>query len=88
MSGDAAEVQPDPQQQSGQQAGHQQQQQQAGDDAEGELDSQVTAGEQLGFRRIYLISTYVIGKERLLLAVARRTGRRLLVTHRKLQVLK
>jgi hypothetical protein len=40
------------------------------------------------FRRLYLISTYVIGKERLLLAVAQRTGRRLVVTQRKLDVLR
>lgn len=68
----------------------QQQQQQLGcaDRGDDELDSQVTAGEALGFKRLYLISTYVIGKERLLLAVARRTGKRLFVTHRKLQVLK
>lgn len=68
----------------------QEQQQQQGCDhgAEDEPDSQVTAGEALGFKRLYLISTYVIGKERLLLAVARRTGKRLFVTHRKLQVLR
>jgi hypothetical protein len=40
------------------------------------------------FRRLYLISTYVIGKERLLLATAEATGRRLVVTQRKMDVLR
>jgi len=40
------------------------------------------------WQRIYLISTYVVGKERLLLATAQRTGRRLLVTPRKLRLLR
>jgi DNA ligase-1 len=40
------------------------------------------------FRRLYLISTYVIGKERLLLATSEATGRRLVVTQRKMDVLR
>jgi hypothetical protein len=46
------------------------------------------AQQALGFRRLYMISTYVIGKERLLLAVAACTGRKLLVTQRKLRLLR
>jgi hypothetical protein len=80
-----------------QQAGPEQQQQQqqqevvaaaaaGGDDDD--IEEQQQAQQQLGFRRLYMISTYVIGKERLLLAVAARTGRKLLVTQRKLRLLR
>jgi hypothetical protein len=57
-------------------------------DAEDAAEEAAQAQQQLGFRRLYLISTYVIGKERLLLAVAERTGRKLLVTQRKLRLLR
>lgn len=57
-------------------------------DAEDAAEEAAQAQQQLGFRRLYLISTYVIGKERLLLAVAERTGRKMLVTQRKLRLLR
>jgi hypothetical protein len=57
-------------------------------DAEDAAEEAAQAQQQLGFRRLYLISTYVIGKERLLLAAAERTGRKLLVTQRKLRLLR
>lgn len=62
------------------------QQQQMGQQ-EGDAGCAQCAGRQW-FRRLYLISTYVIGKERLLLAVAARTGHKLVVTQRKLEVLR
>jgi hypothetical protein len=40
------------------------------------------------FRRLYLISTYVIGKERLLLEISARTGLKICVTARKHEVLR
>lgn len=56
--------------------------------ADDDVEEEAQASHQLGFRRLYLISTYVIGKERLLLAVAARTGRQLLVTQKKLRLLR
>lgn len=60
-------------------------------------DSAATGSEQAnatlstqrhGHKRLYLISTYVIGKERILLAVHERLGLRICVTARKLAVLR
>ena len=43
---------------------------------------------QQNIKRIYVISTYVIGKERLLLAVHRKTGCKIGVTQQKMDTLK
>lgn len=43
---------------------------------------------QQGLKRVYVISTYVIGKERLLVAVHRQTGCKIGVTQQKLDTIK
>lgn len=43
---------------------------------------------QQGLKRIYVISTYVIGKERLLVAIHRQTGCKIGVTQQKLDTMK
>lgn len=43
---------------------------------------------QQGLKRMYVISTYVIGKERLLVAVHRQTGCKIGVTQQKLDTMK
>jgi len=83
-----AERQEQQQQQQQQPAADQPQQEMRAVDAEDDEEQVQQAQQQLGFRRLYLISTYVIGKERLLLSVAARTGRKLLVTQRKLRLLR
>ena len=44
--------------------------------------------QQQGLKRVYVISTYVIGKERLLVAVHRQTGCKIGVTQQKLDTMK
>jgi hypothetical protein len=82
----------DQQQQQQQDGDQQQQQQQAGSSKQQwqpvEKLPPFPAAAVGCFRRLYLISTYVIGKERLLLATADATGRRLVVTQRKMDVLR
>jgi hypothetical protein len=100
-TGDEQQQQQQEQEQEQEQQGHQdeQQEQQDRQHQQGpsepplaadfdDAEEQQQAQQQLGFRRLYLISTYVIGKERLLLAVAARTGRKLLVTQKKLRLLR
>lgn len=43
---------------------------------------------QQNIKRIYVISTYVIGKERLLVAVHKKTGHKIGVTQQKMDTLK
>ena len=44
--------------------------------------------QEQGLKRIYVISTYVIGKERLLVAVHKSTGCKIGVTQQKLDIMK
>ena len=52
------------------------------------VDRLLTEQRQQGLKRVYLISTYVIGKERLLVAVYRRTGCKIGVTQQKMDTMR
>ena len=52
------------------------------------VDRLLNEQRQQGLKRVYVISTYVIGKERLLVAVYRQTGCRIGVTQQKLDTIK
>ena len=52
------------------------------------VDRLLIEQKQQGLKRVYVISTYVIGKERLLVAVHRQTGCKIGVTQQKLDTMK
>lgn len=52
------------------------------------VDRLLTEQRQQGLKRVYVISTYVIGKERLLVAVHRQTGCKIGVTQQKLATMR
>lgn len=52
------------------------------------VDRLLIEQKQQGLKRVYVISTYVIGKERLLVAVHRQTGCKIGVTKQKFDTLK
>ena len=51
------------------------------------VDRLLIEQKQQGLKRVYVISTYVIGKERLLVAVHRKTGCKIGVTQQKLDTM-
>ena len=52
------------------------------------VDRLLNEQRQQGLKRVYVISTYVIGKERLLVAVHNQTGCKIGVTQQKLDTIK
>ena len=52
------------------------------------VDRLLVEQRQQGLKRVYVISTYVIGKERLLVAVHRQTGCKIGVTQQKLDTMR
>lgn len=51
------------------------------------VDRLLNEQREQGLKRVYVISTYVIGKERLLVAVHRQTGCKIGVTQQKLETM-
>ena len=52
------------------------------------VDRLLKEQQQQGLKRVYVISTYVIGKERLLVAIHKLTGYRIGVTQQKMDTMK
>ena len=52
------------------------------------MDRLLNEQKQQGLKRVYVISTYVIGKERLLVAIHRQTGCKIGVTQQKLDTIR